>query len=57
MNTVVFHPWPSLAGNSDNPDQLRIDLDPQPGRGLADAVEAAQGLKGLLEVLALTPWV
>src|ERR1700685_4431391 len=31
MNTVVFHPWASRAEDSDNPDQLRIDLDPQPG--------------------------
>ncbi|MEO8528882.1 MAG: ATP-dependent DNA ligase, partial [Pseudolysinimonas sp.] len=30
MNTIVFHPWPSRSGNTDNPDQLRIDLDPQP---------------------------
>ncbi|HEY5230691.1 MAG TPA: ATP-dependent DNA ligase, partial [Galbitalea sp.] len=28
MNTVVFHPWASLASDPDNPDQLRIDLDP-----------------------------
>ena len=33
MNTIVFHPWASRAGNTDNPDQLRIDLDPQPGTG------------------------
>src|SRR5690606_22276415 len=25
MNTVVFHPWASRAGDPDNPDQLRID--------------------------------
>jgi DNA ligase D len=57
MNTVTFHPWPVRTADNDNPDELRIDLDPQPGRGLADAVEAAQGLKALLEELALTPWV
>jgi DNA primase len=31
MNTITFHPWASRAGDTDNPDQLRIDLDPQPG--------------------------
>ena len=30
MNTIVFHPWASLAGDTDNPVELRIDLDPQP---------------------------
>ncbi|HET8600523.1 MAG TPA: non-homologous end-joining DNA ligase [Segeticoccus sp.] len=56
MNTVTFHPWPVRAEDNDNPDELRIDLDPQPGRGFTDAVEAAYGLKALLEELGLTPW-
>ena len=37
MNTVVFHPWASLAADTDNPVELRIDLDPQPGTDFADA--------------------
>src|SRR5919112_87142 len=41
MNTVVFHPWPSHADNSDNPNQFRIDLDPQPGTDFDDAIPAA----------------
>ena len=45
MNTVVFHPWPSHADNSDNPDQLRIDLDPQPGTDYGDAIPAALELR------------
>ena len=45
MNTIVFHPWASSAGNTDNPDQLRIDLDPQPGTGFAEAVPAALALR------------
>ena len=36
MNTVVFHPWASRADASDLPDQLRIDLDPQPGTDVGD---------------------
>lgn len=48
MNTVVFHPWPSHADNSDNPDQLRIDLDPQPGTDYDDAIPAALELRNVL---------
>ena len=48
MNTVVFHPWPSLADNSDNPDQFRIDLDPQPGTDFDDAIPAALELRKVL---------
>jgi DNA primase len=48
MNTVVFHPWPSRTENTDNPDQLRIDLDPQPGTDFDDAVPAALVLKEVL---------
>ena len=56
MNTVTFHPWPVRSDDNDNPDEMRIDLDPQPGRGFADAVEAAYGLKILLEELGYVPW-
>ena len=48
MNTVVFHPWPSHADNSDNPDQFRIDLDPQPGTDFNDAIPAALELRKVL---------
>jgi len=42
MSTVTFHPWPTRASDSDpdaveHPDELRIDLDPQPGTGFAEA--------------------
>ena len=53
MNTIVFHPWASRAGDTDNPDQLRIDLDPQPGTGFADAVPAALALRELLREAGL----
>ena len=56
MNTVTFHPWPVRSADNDNPDELRIDLDPQPGTGFADAVRAAYVLKDLLEEIGLTGW-
>ena len=56
MNTVTFHPWPVRTADNDNPDELRIDLDPQPGRTFADAVEAAHALRELLTEVGLTGW-
>ncbi len=56
MNTVTFHPWPVRTADNDNPDELRIDLDPQPGRTFADAVEAAQALRELMGEHGLTAW-
>ncbi|MEN0085885.1 MAG: DNA primase small subunit domain-containing protein, partial [Leifsonia sp.] len=57
MNTVVFHPWPSRAEDPDNPDQLRIDLDPQPGTGFSDAVPAALELRAVLREAGLTAFI
>jgi DNA ligase D len=57
MNTVVFHPWASRAGDSDHPDQLRIDLDPQPGTDFSDAVPAAVELRAVLAEVGLTAWI
>jgi DNA ligase D len=56
MNTVTFHPWPMRTADNDNPDELRIDLDPQPGLGFAHSVEAALALKELLAEVGLTGW-
>jgi DNA ligase D len=56
MNTVTFHPWPVRSADNNNPDELRIDLDPQPGTGFADAVRAAYALKELMEEIGLTCW-
>ena len=57
MNTVVFHPWASRAGNPDNPDQLRIDLDPQPGTSFRDAVPAARELRKVLADVGLEAFI
>jgi DNA ligase D len=57
MNTVVFHPWPSRAENTDNPDQLRIDLDPQPGTDFDDAIPVAIELRAVLAEAGLTAFI
>ncbi|WP_329379060.1 non-homologous end-joining DNA ligase [Streptomyces sp. NBC_01716] len=48
LGTLTFHPWPVRRGNTEHPDELRIDLDPQPGTDFQDAVRAAHELHALL---------
>ena len=57
MNTVVFHPWPTLAADTDNPDQIRLDLDPQPGTGFPEVVAAAHLVREVLTEAGLTAFV
>lgn len=47
--TLTFHPWPVRRDDVDRPDELRIDLDPQPGTDYDDAVRAAGELRAVLE--------
>jgi len=56
MNTIVFHPWPVRRTDPDRPDELRIDLDPQPGTDFADAASAAGTLREILDELGYTGW-
>lgn len=56
LGTLTFHPWPVRRGAVDHPDQLRIDLDPQPGTDFADAVTVAGELRGLLDELGMRGW-
>src|SRR5581483_1104518 len=51
MGTITFHPWPVRSGDVDHPDELRIDLDPQPGRDFDDAVRVAAQARVLLDEL------
>src|SRR6478752_4238449 len=57
MNTIVFHPCASLAANTDNPIELRIDLDPQPGTDFADAAAVAPALREVLAEAGLTAFI
>ena len=49
MSSVEFHPWHSRRADTERPDELRIDLDPQPGTDFADAVELAGVVRELLD--------
>jgi DNA ligase D len=56
LGTLDFHPWPVRSARPDHPDELRIDLDPQPGTDFADAVAVAGVLRGVLEEAGLVGW-
>lgn len=56
MGTLDFHPWPVRAPDTDHPDELRIDLDPQPGTTFADAVAVAAVVREVLVEAGLTGW-
>ena len=49
LGTLRFHAWPVRASDTDAVDQLRIDLDPQPGTDFDDARRAAHELRKVLE--------
>jgi DNA ligase D len=54
MGAITFHPWPVRSDDVDHPDELRIDLDPQPGTDFADAVRVAAEARTLLGELGYT---
>jgi DNA ligase D len=51
MGTITFHPWPVRSDDVDHPDELRLDLDPQPGTDFDDAVRVAAEARTLLDDL------
>lgn len=48
-----FHVWPSRASDPDHADELRIDLDPQPGVVFDQVREAAGEVRAALDELGL----
>lgn len=57
MGTLTFHPWPVRRADVDHPDELRIDLDPQPGTDFRDAQRVARSAKELLEEIGIRGFV
>jgi len=51
MGTITLHPWPVRRHDVEHPDELRIDLDPQPGTDFRDAVRVAGVARELLDEL------
>jgi DNA ligase D len=56
LGCLGFHAWPFQADDPEHADELRIDLDPQPGTGFREAVAAAHELRALLDEVGVTGW-
>jgi DNA ligase D-like protein (predicted polymerase) len=56
LGCLGFHVWPNLASDAEHADELRIDLDPQPGVGFDEARVAAREVRALLGELGIAAW-
>jgi DNA ligase D len=56
MGCLGFHPWPYLAADPDHTDELRLDLDPQPGTDFTNVRAAAHAVHALLEEVGVTAY-
>ena len=51
-----FHPWPTRRAHVENPDELRIDLDPMPGTGWPQVQETALEVRAFFDELGWTSY-
>ncbi len=56
LAVVDFHPWPSRRRDTEHPDELRIDIDPQPGTTFRDAKRVAALVREVLAELGFVGW-
>lgn len=57
LGCLGFHVWPTFATDQDHVNELRLDLDPQPGTGFTAARQAARLLNDFLDEHSLTSFV
>jgi bifunctional non-homologous end joining protein LigD len=56
LGCIELHPHAVRSADLDNPDELRVDLDPGPGVGWDDVRKVALEVKSLLEEMGLRGW-
>ncbi|HSK64232.1 MAG TPA: non-homologous end-joining DNA ligase, partial [Pyrinomonadaceae bacterium] len=56
LGCIELHPHAVRAGDLDHPDELRVDLDPNPGVGWEDVRKVALEVNALLGEMGLRAW-
>jgi DNA ligase D-like protein (predicted polymerase) len=56
LGCMELHPHPVRTGDLEHPDELRVDLDPQPGVEWGDVTAVAMEVKALLDEVGLVGW-
>jgi DNA ligase D len=57
LGCLGFHSWPVRTSDLEHPDELRVDLDPQPGTTFVMAREAAANVHAFFDELALPAFI
>jgi bifunctional non-homologous end joining protein LigD len=57
MGVLEVHIWGALANDSERPDRLVFDLDPDPEVTFSAVIAAARAVRALLAELGLNSWV
>ncbi len=56
LATLDFHPWPARRPDVEHADELRIDIDPQPGTGFKKGKQVAALVHEVLSEIGYTGW-
>ncbi|HVW19112.1 MAG TPA: ATP-dependent DNA ligase, partial [Solirubrobacteraceae bacterium] len=56
LGNIDFNPWPSRRADVERPDELRIDLDPQPGVPWSEVRAVAMTVKDVLAEHGCVGW-
>jgi DNA ligase D len=56
MGTITLHPWQVRCADTEHPDELRIDIDPQPGTTFRDGKRVAALVREVLAEIGYTGW-
>jgi bifunctional non-homologous end joining protein LigD len=57
MGVLEVHIWGALADDSERPDRLVFDLDPDAGMSFSEVISGAHAVRALLEEFGLKSWL